>query len=311
MANPPKKRKKRCWRLVHPERLLLAVLLLLFLIGGTVTLVHSCTHRPAPEESVAPVREEESEVSQDSRKGTVSLEELAVQLQATVLATMDVNRENYYRAPELPPKEARLSVGYRYCLVLAAGHGGEDPGSVAGEIYEKDINLAVALAVREYIEHHASDIKVVMTRTGDTLVNYQEQVAVAEHEDADLLLILHTNSYSGTGRAIGTQGFYQTVRASKEMQAKNKALAEALTGAISEALETYNRGVSNKTADGLLDLNDHIPLSLVELGFITDEEEVAKLTSPVYQEKMGEAIGKVLIDTLDSYPVRTEEEEEP
>lgn len=307
MANPPKKRKKRCWRLVHPERLLLAVLLLLFLIGGTVTLVHSCTHRPAPEESVAPVREEESEVSLDSRKGTVSLEELTVQLQATVLATMDVNRENYYRAPELPPKEARLSVGYRYCLVLAAGHGGEDPGSVAGEIYEKDINLAVALAVREYIEHHASDIKVVMTRTGDTpLLSYAAQREIAVREDADLALIIHSNIYSGAGRAIGTEGHYQTARLSKELQDKNKALSEALTAAVSGALESYDRGSKND-----LDLSYQIPAVLVELGFLSDEEEVAKLTSPVYQEKMGEAIGKVLIDTLYSYPVRTEEEEEP
>ncbi len=301
------KRRKKRWRLVHPERLLLAVLLLLFAAAGIYALVQAVRKDPVPQESVQEMREESAIIEADSRKGTLSLDSLLNQLRGMSIAMMDLNRENYEKDPSLPPEKARQAVGYSYCLVIAPGHGGADGGNVKGGLPEKTINLAVALAVRDYIESHCTDIKVVMTRTTDVLVNYAGQYAVANENEADFALSIHCNSYGGSGRACGTEALYFSKGADDVVGARSKEAAAKLSTVVSAILNADDRGAKfDSSTDIMKDYS--MPAALVELGFLSDASDNALLCNEAVQKQIGEAIGQLMIDILHSYPVKGQAE---
>ena len=81
-------------------------------------------------------------------------------------------------------------------VVIDAGHGGKDPGAVGKTKKEKDIVLAVALKVGEYIQNNYKDVKVIYTRTDDTFIPLDERAAIANRNKADLFISIHANASS-------------------------------------------------------------------------------------------------------------------
>lgn len=81
-----------------------------------------------------------------------------------------------------------------YTLVIDAGHGGKDPGAVGKNIYEKDLNLALALKIGEKIKQKYPNVKVVYTRDTDIFVPLQKRSEIANNNKADLFISIHANS---------------------------------------------------------------------------------------------------------------------
>jgi N-acetylmuramoyl-L-alanine amidase len=84
-------------------------------------------------------------------------------------------------------------VGIR-TIVIDAGHGGKDPGALGKNIYEKTINLSVALRFGKLVEEWFPDVKVLYTRTEDVFVALDERSNFANSNNADLFISIHTNA---------------------------------------------------------------------------------------------------------------------
>ncbi len=84
--------------------------------------------------------------------------------------------------------------GYKLkTVVIDAGHGGKDPGSLGKHTSEKEIALAIALKAGKYIEDYFSEVKVLYTRKTDIYPGLKERAAVANNNKADLLISIHVN----------------------------------------------------------------------------------------------------------------------
>lgn len=93
-----------------------------------------------------------------------------------------------------PAKGQSKRQNHKYCIVLDPGHGGKDCGASRGGVYEKDINLGVALALGRAIERERSDVKVVYTRRDDRFVTLSDRCRIANDANATLFISIHTNA---------------------------------------------------------------------------------------------------------------------
>jgi N-acetylmuramoyl-L-alanine amidase len=164
-----------------------------------------------------------------------------------------------------------------FTVVIDAGHGGIDNGTVAGDVKEKDINLALALKVKELSpEYH---INVVLTRQTDQLAggksdirsSLEYRVAFAKENKADLFVSLHVNNADG-GRP--NHGFSAFVSPDNAHPAESRKLGSALLDAVKP----------NYTADDLLHQPTQgvyilreapMPAVLLECGFIDNPADLA------------------------------------
>ena len=104
-------------------------------------------------------------------------------------------------------------------IAIDPGHGGSDPGAVANGLREKDLTLAVSLALKEELESY-DGVRVVMTRTTDTRpsentsADLSSRVDMAAAADADALVSIHFNSRpSRRARRSGTRTLPRTTTA--------------------------------------------------------------------------------------------------
>lgn len=91
-------------------------------------------------------------------------------------------------------------------VVIDAGHGGHDPGTLGKNSKEKDVVLKIALKLGKYIETNLPDVKVLYTRKTDKYVEFQDRADVANKNKADLFISIHANSIVGAN-AYGTETY--------------------------------------------------------------------------------------------------------
>ena len=88
-------------------------------------------------------------------------------------------------------------------VVIDAGHGGHDPGASGKVEKEKNIALAIALKVGQYIEENMPDVKVIYTRKEDVFVDLWKRAEIANNAEADLFISIHVNAHTRNS-AYGT-----------------------------------------------------------------------------------------------------------
>ena len=77
-----------------------------------------------------------------------------------------------------------------FVVVIDAGHGGHDPGSLGSKAKEKNINLGVALKLGRLIENNMQGVKVVYTRKKDVYLTLQERANIANKVQGDLFIFI-------------------------------------------------------------------------------------------------------------------------
>ena len=104
----------------------------------------------------------------------------------------------------------------KFTLVIDAGHGGKDPGTVGKTAKEKNIALKTALYLGKYVEANCPDVKVVYTRKKDVFVELKERAAIANRNHADLFISIHVNSVASKKPITGIEVYSQGMRRSDE-----------------------------------------------------------------------------------------------
>ncbi len=93
-------------------------------------------------------------------------------------------------------------------IVIDAGHGGKDSGTVGKNCFEKDVVLSIALKLGEIIKENLKDVEVIYTRDDDTFVPLNKRAEIANKNDADLFISIHANSEpKGHHSAFGTETY--------------------------------------------------------------------------------------------------------
>lgn len=191
-----------------------------------------------------------------------------------------------------------------WIVAVDAGHGGNDPGKVGEDgVMEKDINLAIAMDLKEALEE--SGIKVIMTRENDTGLysagasnkkaeDMKNRIAVIEESGADILISIHQNSFTQP-QYHGAQVFFYTGSDSGEK------LADAVQENLIKGADPDNTRQAKANSDYYLLKNSSIPAVICECGFLSNPEECARLASEEYQKTIAGCIAQGIMEYLSAY----------
>lgn len=179
-------------------------------------------------------------------------------------------------------------------ILVDVGHGGADGGASAADgTQEKDINLAVALPLRDLL--HVMGYTVEMTRTEDVMLNteggslHDRKVSDMHHRlqmvnNADLTVSIHQNKFP-EAQYWGAQVFYSP------NTEDSRALAECVREKVVSLVQPTNkRGLKRGTDSVYLLYHAERPMVLVECGFLSNAEELARLKDGVYRQKLAFAV---------------------
>lgn len=172
-------------------------------------------------------------------------------------------------------------------IVVDPGHGGTDPGANGNGIVEKDIALAVSHLLRLQLQKDGAEI--VMTRDTDTFISLDKRVEKAHEVNADSFISIHANSHTNPA-AHGTETFWNADHQSQE----SRELAEKIQKHLIQNLQTYDRGA--KQANFRVVTATTIPSVLVELGFLSNPTEAAKMKTDKFKQDAAAAIHKGVIE---------------
>lgn len=179
------------------------------------------------------------------------------------------------------------------CVVIDAGHGGFDPGKVGiNGTLEKDVNLQIALKLKEFLE--ANDIRVIMVREEDTglydenssnkkVQDMKNRITLIDEADPILTVSIHQNSYTEE-YVHGAQVFYY------KTSVEGLALAESIQNRMITTLDPENTRQVKANDSYYLLRKTGTPIVIVECGFLSNQAEAEKLSTPLYQEKVAWAV---------------------
>ncbi len=216
-------------------------------------------------------------------------------------------------------------------IVLDAGHGGKDPGACIKncKVKEKDITLAITKKLGHILEHKHK-MNVIYTREDDRFVKLQDRTKIANDNNAKIFLSIHANSIDNSPRTKGFETYLLKIEKSSAainevekrensvidqfqyednkntisrmnailIQSANFEQSEDLAKLIQEEIskttkKELNRGV--KQAGFQVLWGATMPNVLIEVGFITNSEEVKNLTSSKYQDKIAKGIANAVV----------------
>jgi N-acetylmuramoyl-L-alanine amidase len=187
-------------------------------------------------------------------------------------------------------------------VVLDPGHGGQDSGAMCAGVLEKDLTLEIAQRVDRLLQ--AQGLATLLTRVGDSYVSLADRAAVTNRARDCIFVSIHFNEgnkkISGgvetyfaehqivpVAPAISWLPFLQTAA-----PASPNTESQSLAGFIQEAMVARTQATDRGTKAGqfFVIANVRAPAVLVEGGFLTSKEEMAKLANGDYREQMAEAI---------------------
>jgi N-acetylmuramoyl-L-alanine amidase len=223
-----------------------------------------------------------------------------------------------------------------WTIVLDAGHGGHDPGSIGPSgVREKEVTLAVVRRLAQLLDREPG-VRVVLTRDDDAFVPLGERTKIANREQADLFVSVHANAAESRQAegfetyflsaaktedarrvarmensvlryenpsidpaSLGELNFILWDLAQNEYLRESSMLAESVQEEINRRLDLRSRGVKQA---GFFVLNGaYMPAILFEMAFISNPREESLLHDSSFQSRIAEGLAESLLSHLDRY----------
>jgi N-acetylmuramoyl-L-alanine amidase len=218
----------------------------------------------------------------------------------------------------------------RPVIVIDPGHGGIDNGTQAGGESEKGIVLGFGLALRDRLEK-LGKYRIVMTRADDTFIPLDERVKVARNQSAALFVSIHADALPrGEGDAQGATIYTLSDKASDaeaERLADSENRADAIAGVnlteeptdvadiLIDLAQRETRTFSNRFARLVVGemkttarMHKHplksagfrvlkapdVPSVLIELGYVSNKDDLQQLMSENWRSKTVGAVAKAI-----------------
>jgi N-acetylmuramoyl-L-alanine amidase len=206
-------------------------------------------------------------------------------------------------------------------VVLDAGHGGTDPGTIALDLHEKAITLDIGARLRTLLE--ADGYEVVMTRDADRTIALRDRAVLANSSKSDIFVSIHVNAIVKHTESRGVETYYLgatddpslTKLAAVENRVsgysmtdmrklldgvyadarrdESRELAAAVQRNLYTSLSQHDTGLENwgvKRAPFIVLVATDMPAILAEVGCISNEKEAALLRRPDYRQKIADAL---------------------
>ncbi|HPU63678.1 MAG TPA: N-acetylmuramoyl-L-alanine amidase, partial [Mobilitalea sp.] len=204
--------------------------------------------------------------------------------------------QNYIYVKVANPKDI-----YKNIVVLDPGHGGSQPGANYYNTFEKTLNFKILYEIgKQFFDSDPDRLKVYYTRVSDVDVSLADRAAFAEKVGADLFVSLHMNA-STSKSVYGTEVYYSTSN-NKPNKAglTSEILAKLFVNNITYALNTFNRGI--RAEKYTVVHKNTVPAVLIELGFMSNQNEFNKLSNPDFQYLAAKTIYETLLQVFELYP---------
>ncbi len=230
----------------------------------------------------------------------------------------------------LAPSAPAAKETHKMRIVIDPGHGGKDPGAVRrGSAKEKDLNLAVAKHLYNYLKKQGLEVR--LTRDNDTFVTLAGRSKIANEFKADLFVSVHTNAAKRSA-ANGFEVYFRSDKATDKEAAEvaafeNEALQyeETHYSFVDKLLESLAKneymnessklaghvrnyvykepgiGIAVRQNNSIRQANFYVlrgvkaPAILVEMGYASSPKDRARLNNKAAQKRMGEGIGKGIV----------------
>ncbi|WP_375471903.1 N-acetylmuramoyl-L-alanine amidase [uncultured Nostoc sp.] len=176
----------------------------------------------------------------------------------------------------------------RVVVIIDPGHGGKDSGALGiGGAREKDVILPIGKRLGEILQQHG--VQVILTRDSDYFVTLPGRVQLAERANADVFVSIHANSAGASRPDVnGLEVYYYD---------SGLDLARIVRSSILQSISTLkDRGV--RRARFYVLRKSSMPSILVETGYMTGRQDMARLRTSAYQNQMAEAIARGVLQYL-------------
>lgn len=199
-----------------------------------------------------------------------------------ILTTYLSDRDETGFTPTTPLNPSRRTI------VIDPGHGGSADGAKYEGIAEKAINLSVALKLEKILKGHGYN--VVMTRSTDATVGLYRRADIANAVGADIFVSLHSNASETNLQARGIYTYYHPT------SRRGARLAAAIQSPITKVTGAQDRGI--ESADFVVLRETDMCAVLVEMGFMSTQEELMLLINDSYQDKLALGISEGIVQYL-------------
>jgi N-acetylmuramoyl-L-alanine amidase len=196
--------------------------------------------------------------------------------------------------------KAHFELTKSYKIVIDAGHGGDDLGckSIDGTVNEKDVDLAIAKAIKQL--NADKNIEIVLTRNDDHFDDLKTKAEFINNQKADLCVSIHCSVDDKNNEMSGTEIYVVSPEKNNAFMDKSIELAQSMNAIMKNDLTDREIKIRKQ---GIWILNaTKCPAILIEAGFLSNRTDAAMLVNADKQA----LIAKSILTGIENYLALTE-----